>query len=378
MATQKTVLELIELIYEAAVDASRWPRFLAAFSSALGGSATCLTVADRAPGARLMAVTHGLSETAVRDHANHYVAVDPFQDPIQHEAEGKMEFGERYIPKSELERTEIFNDWYRPNGLAADSLGGVVMRRDGVPSILGVYRPRSVRPLEGEDRDLASLLMPHLKRALQIHCRLGEAGATSAALLATLDHLAFGVVLVDARGRVVATNRAAREIASRKDGIVLGRGEIRADRSSDTTAIRRLVADVVASGAARAPGAGGIVVVRRSPPRRPLALLVSPLRMATDVGIPSAAGVIFIDDLDDPAPVSADDLRDLYGLTPRQAEVAAQLSAGRTLSEVSEVLGISVNTVKVRLQEVFAKTETHRQAELSRILARASSIRRNP
>jgi DNA-binding CsgD family transcriptional regulator/PAS domain-containing protein len=377
MALEQTVLELTELIYAAAVDASQWPRFLEAFSMALGGSATCLTVAHPTPGHPPVPVTHGLEDAAVRDHAEHYLAVDPFQEPIQREAEGVLDFGERYITRSELERTEIFNDWYRPNGLVADTLGGVVMRRDGIPSILGVYRPRTARALEREHQELGRLLMPHLKRAFQIHCRLADANATAAALLGTLDQLAFGVILVDGGGRVVAVNRRAREIASRKDGLLLGRSEVRASRPSDTRAIRRLVADVVGHGAGREPGPGGTVSVRRPSPRRPLALLVSPLRIAdADPCFRTVAGAIFVDDPDDPGSVSEELLRDLYGLTPREAEVAAQLGGGRTLPEVGEVLGISVNTVKVRLQEVFAKTETHRQADLSRLLARVSWIRR--
>lgn len=375
MPRPETVLELTELIYAAAVDPSQWPRFLEAFSAAVGGSTTCLTVAHPTPGLPPMAFTHGLDETAVRDHAEHYVAVDPFQGPIQREAEGVLEFGDRYVPRGELERTEIFNDWYRPNGLAADSLGGVVMRREGIPSIIGVYRPRTARALERGDRELGVLLMPHLKRAFQIHCRLGQADATAAAALGTLDQLAFGVILVDGDGRVVAVNRRAREIASKKDGILLGRCEIRASRSSDTTAIRRLVADVVGRGPGREPGSGGTVAVRRSAPRRPLALLVCPLRIV-DPDFHTVAGAIFVDDPGDPASVSEELLRDLYGLTPREAEVAVQLGGGRTLPEVGQMLGISVNTVKARLQEVFAKTETHRQADLSRLLARASWIRR--
>jgi DNA-binding CsgD family transcriptional regulator len=379
MTSLETFSELTELIYAAAVDQSLWPRFLENFAVALGGSATCLTIPGPAPGHPLVAVTHGLEAEAVREHADHYVSIDPFQEPIRREVEGVLEFGERYIAQGELEQTEIFNDWYRPNGLATDSLGGVVLRRDGIPSILGVYRPRSARALEREDRDLAQRLMPHLKRAFQIHFRLGEANATSTALLGTLDHLAFGVILVDERGRVLAVNRRAREIASRKDGLLLGRGEVRASRPSETKAIRRLLADVVGSGVERGAGSGGTVVLRREASQRPLTLLVSPLRVEDAApDLPALAGAIFVDDPDDPGPVSEGLLRDVYGLTPRQAEVASRLGEGRTLAEVGELLGISVNTVKVRLQEVFAKTATHRQAELSRLLARSTWVRRMP
>lgn len=377
MVSQETILDLTELIYAAAVDASLWPRFLEAFSAALGGGAPCLTIPHPVAGLPPSAVTYGFEGDAVRDHAAYYRAIDPFQEPIQNEATGVVDFGERYVDRSELERSEIFNDWYRPNGLSSDSLGGVVLRRGGIASILGVYQPSSARPLERDDRELARLLMPHLARAFEIHCRLGKAGATADAVLGVLDQLAFGVILLDGAGRIVAANRRAREIASRKDGLLLCRGEVRATRPPDTSEIRRLVADVVGPDAGRDPGAGGAVALGREPPKRPLTLLVSPLRLV-DAGpdVTGLAGVVFVDDPDDPGPVSEALLRDLYGLTPRQAEVASLLAEGHTIAEVGDILGISVNTVKVRLQEVFAKTDTHRQSEISRLFARACSIRR--
>jgi DNA-binding CsgD family transcriptional regulator len=55
-------------------------------------------------------------------------------------------------------------------------------------------------------------------------------------------------------------------------------------------------------------------------------------------------------------------------LTPRQREVARYVSYGRTNSEVAVMLGMSENTVKKHLKEVFAVLETTNRTELAAML----------
>jgi DNA-binding CsgD family transcriptional regulator len=77
--------------------------------------------------------------------------------------------------------------------------------------------------------------------------------------------------------------------------------------------------------------------------------------------------VLIIDPEDDPVPAAAL-LRRLYHLTRAEAAVALHLMHGADLREISEQLSISLATVRTHLQRVFDKTDTHRQAELVRLL----------
>jgi DNA-binding CsgD family transcriptional regulator len=77
--------------------------------------------------------------------------------------------------------------------------------------------------------------------------------------------------------------------------------------------------------------------------------------------------VLIIDPDDEPEPTVAL-LRRLYGLTEAEAEVALHVMHGADLKQISEELSISYTTVRTHLQHVFDKTETHRQAELVRLL----------
>lgn len=65
-----------------------------------------------------------------------------------------------------------------------------------------------------------------------------------------------------------------------------------------------------------------------------------------------------------------DALRRLYGLTKTEAEVAIRTVDGKGVVPIADELAMSLATVRTHLQHVFDKTDTHRQAELVRLLLR--------
>jgi len=68
----------------------------------------------------------------------------------------------------------------------------------------------------------------------------------------------------------------------------------------------------------------------------------------------------------------------LFGLTAAEARLAVTLMEGRSLSEASEVRGLSRETVKSQLSAIFSKTDTKRQGELIRLLARVPALGAKP
>jgi DNA-binding CsgD family transcriptional regulator len=57
-------------------------------------------------------------------------------------------------------------------------------------------------------------------------------------------------------------------------------------------------------------------------------------------------------------------LRSHFGLTPAEARLAQYLVVGETLRSTALKLGISYETTRSSLKNIFKKTETCRQAEL--------------
>jgi DNA-binding CsgD family transcriptional regulator len=150
---------------------------------------------------------------------------------------------------------------------------------------------------------------------------------------------------------------------AQNDGLALIGGTLRATRADDDAAIGRAVA--AAFDATHVTWKTGLAVkVSRPSGRRPFVLRVVPLCR----GSGASSALVTLLDLEREPRGSATVLRELFGLTSTEAEVALLVVHGRGLQAVAASLGVTLSTVRVHLQRVFEKTETHRQAELARLL----------
>ena len=88
---------------------------------------------------------------------------------------------------------------------------------------------------------------------------------------------------------------------------------------------------------------------------------LAPTSMASPL---SPATILRIREQCNARPVQAE----LFGFTPREAEVATLLTEGHSLESLGNTFGIARNTVRIHLQALFRKTGTNRQADLVRSL----------
>lgn len=88
----------------------------------------------------------------------------------------------------------------------------------------------------------------------------------------------------------------------------------------------------------------------------------------------STSAVLIVSDPDRRCAPSSNKLRAAFHLTPAEAKIAALLAAGVDPGSISDELQISRETVRTHIKAIFAKTETHRQAELVAVLSCLTSI----
>ncbi len=92
-----------------------------------------------------------------------------------------------------------------------------------------------------------------------------------------------------------------------------------------------------------------------------------------------AKALVFISDPEDTPEAPEMLLQRLYGLTSAEARFALSLSAGNSLDGASNDCSITRETARTRLKRIFAKTDTHSQTELVRlILAGPGALGRSP
>lgn len=65
----------------------------------------------------------------------------------------------------------------------------------------------------------------------------------------------------------------------------------------------------------------------------------------------------------------------LYDLSPAELRVASALLAGSSPEEYAQQAGVTLNTVRSQLKNLFSKTGTHRQSELVAVLSRVPPLK---
>ena len=180
---------------------------------------------------------------------------------------------------------------------------------------------------------------------------------------AVLDRLPMAVFVVDANCILDHMNRAGAALTARRDGLLLdSRSAIRAERTEDTVALRRLVA-----GAVGAEDGVSALSIARKQGDRPLSTLVLPLERQDRVAL-------FVTDPDNVSVPSPAVIGRLFGLTGAEARIAQALAEGRTLDDAAAHCGIAISTARTYLKSIFMKTRTGRQADLLRLIWTSTAV----
>jgi DNA-binding CsgD family transcriptional regulator/PAS domain-containing protein len=270
------------------------------------------------------------------------------------------------LDADEMARSRFYRDWARPAGIV-DLVMAPLERAGGITALFGVFlHERDGMADDGIKRRM-HLLTPHVRRALSIGKDIDRQAQQTMSLSDAFDGLAAGLFLIDAAGRVVHTNRAARAmlgsgaLALRDDRIAVSDRDTRRTLADAFTAVADRDGTMARGGVSLTlAGDDGDYVAHVLP-------LTSGARAATG-GHYAAVTALFVQPLSQELPLSAEMAR-TFGLTAAEQRVLSAIVNIGGVPETSETLGIAESTVKTHLHRVFDKTGTSRQADLVKLLA---------
>ncbi len=325
---------LVGLAYEAGADPECWPQFLAAYADVLGDRTASLIHQDLANQAGELAITYRSHPEWERSYAETYAALNPWTSRGNPEMQtGSVLVSHSVISDRELKETEFYRGFLQEQDILY-SLAAVIERSHHTATFIAVQRSEKRGAFGDTEVRFVTRLMPHMRRAVELHRRLGSARVVGEALVDVAERLRHGVLLVDRRNAVVYANAAASR---------LGR-----------TNVERVLAV--------AERGDGVVT---STDDKPLVVRVVALRGPRDLfGVSGAERAIFIVAPGQRPLPTAKMLGELYGLTPAEAKVVLALARGATLREIASENGTSDATVRTQLKCALEKTRTRRQAEL--------------
>jgi DNA-binding CsgD family transcriptional regulator len=374
MLTEATLLALVNQIYAAAIEPANWSGLLANLRDSFGAGASCLIhYSSRLPEGRVEAASR-LDPAAAAVYGQYFGARDPWAAALARKGTlngGVVCAGEAVLPHPALQKTEYYCDYARKFGLTRNVFAAEFSADQSHATVVTLLRPDAAPPFEQEAVDAMRVLFPHFRRAFQVHERLQQADAARNGLADAVEALRIGVVLLDSHARVVFANGVARTICASQDGLCMRGTSLLASLRADNGRLKELIGQATGTANGQSLRPGGALSVARPSGLSPFSVVVAPLRASRGTNNPAPALAVFITDPTmSPGSISGMLCR-LYGLTPRESRLAETLLWGSSVQEAADRLHITANTARVHLKRVLAKTGTHRQAQLVRLLLSA-------
>ncbi len=366
----------LDLIYGAAIQPSLWVDVMQQLMSMIGGEGAVLMRTDIVDGKGAATLADDDSDTVDRYFA-HYAGINPLQrvpDPTAY-IDGwtpRILLDEDWVPRAEFERSEYYNDFLRPRSAEWGLAIRLALRGLDLATIsIG----RGFRHGRFEAPEIAAMerLHPHLIRAYALSERLVSLQGLNTGLVAALDQSASAMFLLHEDARIVHANAAAERLLTEGGALTADGGRLCAAEAGAAGSLAALVAR--ASAPDWEQRSAGSLTLRARGQRLPLTLTAAPLRLEqVSVFARGSAVLVCVTDPVAGAPSADVKLAELFALTAAESRLAIALYEGMTLREASARHGISVNTARVQLSRIFAKTETHRQADLMRLMAARGAI----
>jgi DNA-binding CsgD family transcriptional regulator/PAS domain-containing protein len=369
MRRYESLLDAIDLAYQAALEPGLWPSVLAATAEGFqasralilyGGSSSNSIVASRA------------DEPLTDTYFSEFKVINPIQQVLDSRwgsrARPPAYSDQDLVPRPDLVRSDFYDGFLRP----AD-MHSILMLPLGQPyaATVNIFRGHHAQTFERSEIELGARMQRSLTRAWTMGERLGARRAVDEALAAFIDRLPGAVLLVSADGRVMHANGAAQAILAARDGLSAPAGILEAESLQARPQLRRLIAQAAVGDAERR--AGGAMAVPRPSDKRPFAVQVAPARGEPALTMSQAPLVLVcISDPEAHSPPPIERLREMFGLTAAESRVALALFEGSSLRDVAEAAGVSIQTVRNQLVRIFEKTGANRQAALIGLMMRAN------
>ncbi len=364
--------DILLAFHDAALEPERWPAVLERAAAGLGARALLLLARFVPPEPRpTPGRVFGIAPTFALDYTTRLYAVDPVLPGASRLAPGATFRLRDFFPsEAALRDSRIVREWLAPQGF--DDLMGVVLAPGQPYSLMLLAFTDRVGFAAAAEARLHAWT-PHLQRAVRTLRKLESAGSEGALLREVVDRLGVAMLCVGHSRRALFCNRAARDLLARRDGLSVRDGHLHVAAASDRERLWIALAEAMALG-----GRESCATITRPSGAPPLTILNAPLETPDKLGSDELGlALMFIHDpllcpALDPADVGI-----LFGLTPAQARLAVLLSQGHPLEEVGQRLGLKLSTVRTRMNQIFERTGTSRQAELvKRLVLSAAALRR--
>lgn len=352
--------ELIELIYDAALNPVHWDaviqRMREEFHSIAAGFFV-QTADQRLDGSYVL----GMDNSEMERYGQHFAQNNPwFTTP------GLMMPG-RVLTDRSLEvlhndptaflKTEMYQDWCRAQDFR-HAMGGSLLDSDGNKLNFTFFRAATDGHYSDNEISRYQALSRHLIRAVEVNCRLSAEIDTNGSQYRCFDLFRLGVILLNQQGRIVYTNKSAMALISERSGLYEKASRLHSIHPDYQARLDRLI-----DSACHDRKSGQLTLPKKVGTRLSLCI-VPQSEQRSLIPAATAATILIISDHDDRPILQIPFLIERWGLSPTEARFAALMAQGLSIIEIADELQLTENTARWYSKQIIQKLGVKRQAEV--------------
>jgi DNA-binding CsgD family transcriptional regulator len=373
MQEMDEVSTIIGLIYEASYDSSSWPIALENITRYTHSYSAALIYQDINPQRMGDLYTYNISAETSAEYKAY--GIDPnFQIALDNVPLGKAVAIDHIITdRNKLEDIygEKFNKLLKDAGIY--HLGGAILFfDDSRVSAISLQRKKSMGVWKKSQIDKLNILIPHIRRAINIQKKFERLKNREQALHKGLDKLLMGLILFDKELHPIYINPVARSILKKHPAINLKNNKISTHKRSQTEKIKAALAAAVSPGQDSATESTSTSLGLKHPAcATTLPVIISHVHgilHGFETEGSHAHAVMCFSDPCAAYPIEADKLADIYELTPAESQVAIAIANGISTDQIAIMNNVAISTVRSQLKSIYHKLGVNSQAGLVKVL----------
>lgn len=355
-----------ETIYDAATDDEAFEQLAATLASAIGARSGVFHWKDFREATEEISYSGYFATEDMARYERHFADADLWSAAVrQPERINQVWNLDALVPVGEYESGRLYNEWIRPMGDDSFHAMGGAFRTETAIGEIGFHRGKAQGAFPDEAVRIVEDSISHLRRMLEIRSKLGGSRRLAQSASAALDLIGHGIITLQQTGQVFHCNLAAETVLRRADGLTIHNGRLQTRRPGDQAALQAALDRAAAPNACQASA----VLVHRAGGRPYEVSIISACvegrrQLILVVADPDARNLGLLDRL-----------RDLYGLTHAEAEVAICVADGMTPPQIAARRNVSVATVHSQFKTIFSKLGCGRQSEVVAIVSNLPRLR---
>jgi DNA-binding CsgD family transcriptional regulator/PAS domain-containing protein len=371
MEDDQGLTQLIGEIYDAALDASRWPGVLTKIAEFVGGQAAGFLSKNAVSKSGNVYYQVGVDPYFVQLYSETYWKFDPVATLPDRDIE-QIDSVPDLVPYDEFRAGRFYREWAQPQGWI-DAANAVLEKTATSCAYLTVLRSEASGMVDAEMRRRMGLIVPHVGRAVRTGKVIDLSHSEAATFADILDGLSPAIFLVDADGHIVHGNAASRSMLDSGDLLRAVHNRL----TFTDPQIEEALSDAIAAAASEEPCEKGSAVPLRGHTGERYVAHVLPLAGGErhKAGIASTViAALFVRKAELATAPPSEIIGKTYKLTPTELRVLLAIVNVGGVRQVAGNLGVADTTVKTHLGRLFEKTGVSRQSDLVKLVAGYSNM----